>query len=69
MLSDPFDNRDGNPVSWLGMDSLTPADRFFGFSHSAEEQHAIHLAEAGQGEAADERQPRGTEHGEPHAVM
>ncbi len=43
MLSGPFDNRDDQPVSWTRMDSVTPLDRFFGFSHAKEEQHQVHL--------------------------
>ena len=40
MLSGPFDT----DQAWLAESSLTPADRFFGFSHTADSQHAGHLA-------------------------
>lgn len=43
MLSGPFDNRDNQPAPWTRMDGVTPVDRFFGFSHSNEDQHAGHL--------------------------
>ncbi len=43
MLSGPFDNRQGGPAPWLSMTSATPADRFFAFSNTKEEQFAGHL--------------------------
>jgi hypothetical protein len=43
MLSGPFDNRGGEPAAWLTRRPLTPVERYFGFSHRAEEQHAGHL--------------------------
>jgi hypothetical protein len=43
MLSGPFDNRAGVPAPWTARPSLTPIDRFYGFSHALEEQHPGHL--------------------------
>jgi dienelactone hydrolase len=43
MLSGPFDNRMSEPAGWTKRASLTPADRFYGFSHVQEEQHPGHL--------------------------
>lgn len=43
MLSGPFDNRDGAPAAWTNRPPLTPLDRYFAFSHVAEEQHRQHL--------------------------
>ena len=39
MFSGPFDVKQ----KWLAMPSLTPLDRFFGFTHTADPQHAGHL--------------------------
>lgn len=43
MLSGPFDNRAGAPAAWLARKGLTPTERIWGFSHSAEEQYPGHL--------------------------
>jgi hypothetical protein len=43
MLSGPFDNRAGEPAPWTRQPPATPADRFYGFSHTQEEQHAGHV--------------------------
>ncbi len=43
MLSGPYDNRDNQPAPWIAMDSVTPVDRYYGFSHSSEEQNVGHL--------------------------
>ena len=43
MLSGPFDNRAGEPATWTRRRSLTPADRYFGFSHAREEQYPGHI--------------------------
>jgi len=40
MLSGPLDSGQ----AWLSGASLTPRDRFYGFSHTADTQHAGHLA-------------------------
>jgi hypothetical protein len=47
MLSGPFDNRAGEPAAWTRGPSATPPDRFFGFSHTQEEQHAGHVKDWG----------------------
>ncbi|HET6582993.1 MAG TPA: hypothetical protein VFG69_06095 [Nannocystaceae bacterium] len=39
MLSAPFDSGQ----AWLFASGLTPVDRYFGFSHTGDEQHAGHL--------------------------
>jgi hypothetical protein len=39
MLSGPLDTGQ----AWLLADGITPVDRYFGFSHTADEQHAGHL--------------------------
>ncbi len=43
MLSGPFDNRAGDPAPWTRQPPATPADRFYGFSHTQEEQHTGHI--------------------------
>ncbi|HEY0709540.1 MAG TPA: hypothetical protein VGG33_22205 [Polyangia bacterium] len=43
MLSGPFDNRDDEAAAWTKRTSLTPVDRFYGFSHTGEDQHPGHL--------------------------
>ncbi len=43
MLSGPFDNRAGEPAAWTKLPSATPADRFWGFSHTQEEQYGGHI--------------------------
>jgi hypothetical protein len=43
MLSGPFDNRSNRPAAWTMLAPATPADRFYGFSHTMESQHAGHL--------------------------
>lgn len=40
MLSGPLDTNQ----AWLGLPSLTPSDRIFGFTHTLDTQHAGHLA-------------------------
>lgn len=40
MLSGPLDTNQ----SWLAASSLTPANKFFGFTHTGDEQHQGHLA-------------------------
>jgi hypothetical protein len=42
-LSGPFDNRAGEPAPWTKRNSATPVDRFFGFSHTQEEQYPGHI--------------------------
>ncbi len=43
-LSGPFDNNNNLPDAWLSWPPKTRADRFYGFSHTLEEQHSGHLA-------------------------
>jgi hypothetical protein len=43
MLSGPFDNRAGAPAPWTHRPPLTPLDRYYVFSHEAEEQYPQHV--------------------------
>lgn len=43
MLSGPSDNIGGQPAAWTRRVPLTPVDRFFGFSHTADVQLPDHL--------------------------
>lgn len=43
MLSGPSDNIGGQPAAWTRRTPLTPIDRFFGFSHTADVQLPDHL--------------------------
>ncbi|MFC8850591.1 MULTISPECIES: BPSS1187 family protein [unclassified Micromonospora] len=43
MLSGPSDNIDGQPAAWTHRTPLTPIERFFGFSHTADAQLPDHL--------------------------
>jgi hypothetical protein len=43
MLSGPSDNIQGQPAAWTRRTPLTPIARFFGFSHTADQQLPDHL--------------------------
>jgi hypothetical protein len=43
MLSGPFDNREGAPAAWTRLAPRTPLDRYYVFSHVAEEQYSQHV--------------------------
>jgi hypothetical protein len=43
MLSGPFDHRNDEAAEWTRRPSATPADRYYGFSHTQEEQHTGHV--------------------------
>jgi hypothetical protein len=42
-LSGPYDHRQDDVAAWTKRTSVTPADRYYGFSHAQEEQHPGHL--------------------------